>query len=97
MLDERTDIPSDEQLDDYEAAIEPLVAAAAPEVGPDRAFLGNLCDLLPSRTRSAQRLSADDLSWLEALRQVAHRFGLDEELVTRADEGSDSLWLVPRH
>jgi hypothetical protein len=44
----------------YLPDVEPLVAEIAPSVGIDRAFLGHLCDLLPSGACSAQRLTEED-------------------------------------
>ena len=80
----------------YVSEIEPLVENAAPMVGDDRAFLGSLARLAPSRPITYMRLTPADWSWLAALEDVVDRHQLSYELVT--DEGGeDHLWLVPRH
>jgi hypothetical protein len=86
----------EERFLQYVAELEPLVAKIAPSVGPDRAFLGYLHDLLPSRTPSVQELTLEDRTWLEALEFVVHSHDLSYELITRTGE-EDSLWLVPPH
>jgi hypothetical protein len=86
----------EEQFRQFVAEVEPLVARTAPMVGVDRAFLGWLCDLLPSRTCSAQQLTMTDWAWLAALERVVHAYQLSYELITFTGE-EDTLWLVPLH
>jgi len=92
-----TSADADATSREYEPDIEPLVAAAAPQVGLNHAFLGSLGDLLPSGGASAQALTAEDQAWLQALERVAHGYDLGYELITDAGEGPDTLWLVPLH
>ena len=80
----------------YVPDLEPLVEKTAPEVGDNRAFLGRLCDLLPSGTPTARQLTAADQDWLVALEHVAHAHQLSYELIADTGE-SDSIWLVPPH
>jgi transaldolase/glucose-6-phosphate isomerase len=91
--------PPDGQFPMYVAELEPLVERSAPEVSDiQRAFLGRLSDLAPSRTRTARQLSPADLIWLRALENVVHRHQLSYELITNEDESKeDHLWLVPLH
>ena len=94
-LDHRS--PDQEELfQSYVAEVEPLVARLAPEVGDDRALLGSLSRLLPSRTRSAEQMTTEDRIWLSALEHVVHRHGLSYELIT-CTGADDTLWLVPLH
>src|SRR4029077_13790152 len=87
---------SGEEYRRYVSEIEPLVQKAAPMVGDDRAFLGSLAELAPSRPTTFTRLTSADRSWLAALEDVVHRHQLSYELVTN-EGGEDHLWLVPRH
>src|SRR2546428_5624223 len=86
----------DEEFPEYVSEIEPLVEKAAPMVGDDRAYLGSLTELAPSRPITYIRLTPVDWSWLAALEEVVHRHQLSYELVTN-ERGEDHLWLVPRH
>jgi hypothetical protein len=80
----------------YEAELEPLVAAAAAQVGEgERAWLGWVHELAPSRTDWADGIPEEDQLWADALEAVVHRHDLSYELVTD-DEGA-ALWLVPPH
>jgi hypothetical protein len=80
----------------YEADLEPLVAAAAPQVREgERAWLGWVRELAPSRTDWADGIPEQDQLWEAALEAVVHRHQLSYELVT--DDGSAGLWLVPPH
>ena len=85
-----------EEFQQFVAALEPLVEKTAPDVGDDRAFLGRLSDLVPSQSRTADRLSPADRTWLSALEEVVHRHDLSYELVTN-ERGEGHLWLIPRH
>jgi hypothetical protein len=86
----------DERFREYVSEIEPLVQKAAPMVGDDRAYLGSLTELAPSRPITFERLTPADWSWLAALEDVVHRHQLSYELVTN-EGGEDHLWLVPQH
>jgi hypothetical protein len=86
----------EKQIQKYVAEVEALVAANAPNVGDDRAFLGWLCDLLPSGPPSAQHLTTEDQAWLAALEYVGHAHDLSYELIAYTGE-ADTLWLVPLH
>jgi hypothetical protein len=87
----------DEAFQKYLADVEPLVERTAPGVHDgERALLGPLRDLLPSRSINAQHLTPADEAWLAALEQVVHARGLSYELITHEGEG-DALWLVPAH
>jgi len=80
----------------YEAELEPLVAAAAPKVREgERAWLGRVEDLVPSGTDWLDGIPEEDRPWEAALEAVAHRHQLSYELVTDGDEAT--LWLVPPH
>src|SRR5260370_22039065 len=85
----------DENFRQYVAQIEPLVQKAAPMVGDDRAYLGSLTELAPSRPVTYERLTPADWSWLAALEDVVHRHQLSYGLGT-TEGGEDHLWLVPR-
>lgn len=84
------------QFREYLSQVEPLVASTASKVGKDRAFLGTLCDLLPSRPCSIQHFTRDDWAWMAALERVIHVYGVSYELITHTG-GVDSIWLVPPH
>jgi hypothetical protein len=80
----------------YEAELEPLVAAAAPKVREGyRAWLGRVQDLVPSGTDWLDGIPEEDRPWEAALEAVVHRYQLSYELVTDGDEAT--LWLVPLH
>jgi hypothetical protein len=80
----------------YEAELEPLVAAAAPKVREgERAWLGRVEDLVPSGTDWLDGIPEEDRPWEAALEAVVHRHQLSYELVTEGDEAT--LWLVPPH
>jgi hypothetical protein len=84
----------EERRHQYEAELEPRVAAAASEVvDANRVLLGRVTELVPSRTADSHRLSADDQLWLQALGAVAHRYHLTYELIT--DNSGGTLWLIP--
>jgi len=80
----------------YEAQLEPLVAAAAPKVREgERAWLGHVQDLVPSGTDWLDGIPEEDRPWEAALEAVAHRHQVSYELVTDGDDAT--LWLVPLH
>jgi hypothetical protein len=84
----------EERLRQYEAELQPLVAAAAPKVvGPNRVLLGNVSELVPSRTDERESVPAEDQLWYQALGAVAHRYGLTYELITTPPQST--LWLIP--
>lgn len=79
----------------YEADLEPLVAPAAPHVhDANRALLGRVRDLVPSRTDDVHAVPDEDVLWYRALGAVAERYGLTYELVS--EETGRYLWLIRR-
>jgi hypothetical protein len=92
--EEREKPARDERLRQYEAEIEPLVAAAAPKiVGANRVLLGPVSELVPSRTDEEESVPEEDQLWYQALGAVAHRYGLTYELITAHPRST--LWLIP--
>jgi hypothetical protein len=96
VVPEREDQEQSERRRQYEADLEPLVAEAAPQVREgERAWLGRVSDLAPSRTDWLQGIPDQDQPWAAALEAVVHRHGLSYELIT--DDSGGALWLVPPH
>jgi hypothetical protein len=92
--DEREKQAQDERRRQYEAELEPRVAAAAPKVGgANRVLLGPVSELVPSRTDEEETVPAEDQVWYQALGAVAHRYGLTYELITAHPRST--LWLIP--
>jgi hypothetical protein len=88
--------PEESERRQYEAELEPLVAAAAPQVREgERAWLGRVRELAPSRRDWDHGIPDQDQTWEAALEAVVHRHGLSYELIT--DESGGALWLVPPH
>jgi hypothetical protein len=91
---EREKQAREERLRQYEAELEPLVAAAAPKiVGANRVLLGPVRELVPSRTDEEESVPEEDQLWYRALGAVAHRCGLSYELITA--HPNSTLWLIP--
>lgn len=78
----------------YETALEPLIAAAAPKIhDANRVLLGLVQELVPSHTEDRRAVPEADRLWYRALGAVTQRYGLTYELVS--DHSGRALWLIP--